>query len=57
MFCGFHSWSYEDQAKWIAKLANSRDPGDIVTALKAVDIYFVDEKTTKPGQITAESFK
>lgn len=57
MFCGFHSWSYEDQAKWIAKLANSRDPGDIVTALKAVDIYFVDEKTTKPGQITPESFK
>lgn len=57
MFCGFHSWSYEEQEKWKAKLANSKDPDNIVTALKAVDIYYVDEKKIKPGDITEELFK
>lgn len=56
-FCGFHSWSYEEQEKWKAKLANSKDPDNIVTALKAVDIYYVDEVKIKPGEITEELFK
>lgn len=56
-FCGFHSWSYEEQEKWKAKLANSKDPDNIVTALKAVDIYYVDEEKVKPGEITEELFK
>jgi hypothetical protein len=44
IFCGFHSWSHEEQEKWKSKLANSEDPDNIVMALRAVDMYYVDTK-------------
>lgn len=44
MSCGFHSWSHEEQEKWKTKLTNSEDPNNIVTALRAVDMYYMDIK-------------